>query len=134
MTMSMLRSGPAIELSSALQVPPPATQASPGLKGTQGFVACVPPSHTPGMNEVQTPPPVTQELLPLDGSQSFLSWVPPAHRPIVPCPRGNGRKLGLAVGIGVLLSGLELSVKPLKPVSSPVTVGLPPFRERSASP
>jgi len=35
---------------------------------------------------------------------------------------GKGRKSGLAVGIGLLLSGLVLAVKPLNPDSSPVTV------------
>src|SRR5512135_1412872 len=46
---------------------------------------------------------------------------------------GNGRKSGGAVGIGLVLFGLVLAVKPVNPLSSPVTCGLPGASELSGS-
>src|SRR5262245_4207969 len=46
---------------------------------------------------------------------------------------GYGRKSGSAVGIGEELFGLADVVNPEKPVSSPLTCGLPPVVEPSGS-
>src|SRR5580765_3099054 len=45
--VSKLRTGPATVLSWGWQVPPPLTQASDGLPGTQAAPAWLPPSQTP---------------------------------------------------------------------------------------
>jgi hypothetical protein len=56
--------------------------------------------------------------------QFAFAFVPPSQTPMAaPVGDGDGRKSGSAVGIGLELFGLVLSVKPLKPSSSPSTSG-----------